>query len=685
MSHRFRQREYIMRIPHLSGKNIVQSPSCPVDAVALFLSAWLLMTGGCAGPAGRKDTGGSLVDPGSGPARSFVPVGKVVSDLRERIPFLMEKGIIPGLSIALVREGDVVWTEGFGSIRSGSEDPVTGDTVFEACSLSKPVFAYMVMKLVEEGVLDLDKPLVEYTGDSYIEKEFLLEAITDGRIRDITARHILCHTSGFPNWRNGRPITISFAPGEAFSYSGEGYVLLQAVVEKLTGKRLSPLMDEYVFQPLGMMRSSYVWREEYSETAAFPHTSAGLPRGHRVRRRGSAAASLYTTASDFASFMGAVINGRGLLAASINEMLGSQCMLATETPGTMSWGLGFGLQHAGGEESFWHWGDNGEFKCYMLAYKKWKTGVVIFTNSRNGLSVAEELVNLSVGGMNPLFESSMMDKYEDYDSPTFRFIGAALGEGAEAAIANYGSGSDGAGTDLREEGLNALGYRLISEGRMEEAVAVFVFNLELHPESFNVYDSLGEAYMLLGDRERAKEMYLRSIELNDRNWNGKWAVKRLNFVSDDFKAPESIEKSGFRLRRLSGEVAESRYEALTSNRKRIWLQYASERWPAEGMTEEQNLRDLARHSEEFENRYAFAYAVMDPAETRYIGSVYINPSRRDEYDAQVTFWVSAGEDPDSRDEALYHVLKDWLQKEWPFRSIAWPGREISWEEWRRRG
>ena len=112
--------------------------------------------------------------------------------LNTAIPNLMREADVPGLSIAVIQDGKVLLNQSFGVMNAGTREPVTASTVFEAASLSKPVFAYAVLKLADAGKLDLDKPLVQYLGDSYIKD--------DERVNLITARRVLTHSTGFPNW-----------------------------------------------------------------------------------------------------------------------------------------------------------------------------------------------------------------------------------------------------------------------------------------------------------------------------------------------------------------------------------------------------------------------------------------------------------------------------------------------------
>src|ERR1051326_4944668 len=155
--------------------------------------------------------------------------GTLIANLEREIPKLMEEALVPGLSIALIKDAKLFWRRGFGVKDSASKVPVDNDTVFEAASVSKTVFAYAAMKLCEKGVIGLDTPLTKYSPKPFLEG--------DPRLELITARHVLSHTSGFQNWRSDKePLKIHFTPGEKYLYSGEGYSYLQSVVTQVTGQ-----------------------------------------------------------------------------------------------------------------------------------------------------------------------------------------------------------------------------------------------------------------------------------------------------------------------------------------------------------------------------------------------------------------------------------------------------------------
>lgn len=446
--------------------------------------------------------------------------------LEKSIPELMRKASVPGLQIALIKNGKTEWLGDFGVRNATSRQPVTNDTIFEAASLSKTVFAYGVLQLVDHGKLDLDAPLTRYLPKPYIEG--------DDRLKMITARIVLSHRTGFPNWRgDGNALTIRFTPGERFSYSGEGFVYLQKVVEQITGKPLNEYMNEAVFAPLGMKSSSYIWRSDFDARAATGHDAAGQARERYQPTEANAAASLQTTASDYAMFVEAILNGAGLRPETLRQMETPQiavdpsCTNCTDhgpkqLSKTVFWGLGWGIARTDQGEAFWHWGDNGAFKCFVAAFQKSKTGVVFFANSENGLSIAQDIVQQATGSDFPAFAWL---KYDRYDSPSTLFAAMAREKGASVAVAEFANDLK-AGT-ITEDSLNSMGYSLLGQKKTDDALLIFQLNVKLHPDSWNVYDSLGEAYMGRGDKPLAISNYEKSLELNPKNSGAAEAIKKL--------------------------------------------------------------------------------------------------------------------------------------------------------------
>jgi CubicO group peptidase (beta-lactamase class C family) len=329
----------------------------------------------------------------------------VISELDGKVPGLMKQGGIPGLSIALIRNGKTTWLQGFGVKDKQTQEPVQADTVFEAASLSKPMFTYGLLKLIDQGKLDLDTPLSSYLPAPYI---------ADERVRKITARLVLSHRTGFPNWRGPDGLTIYFSPGDRFSYSGEGYIYLQHVVEQITGKPLNDFMEEAVFKPLGMTNSSYVWKPSFDSLTATGYDSKGAPDKLWKPKEAGAASTLNTTARDYALFVDAILNGKGLSSSILREMetpavaLDPTCRICInqqpkELSKSLFWGLGWGIQRDAGRLLLWHWGDNGSFKAFVMADPAQKSGVVLFGNSEDTLKVAKPIIDTAMGTDSTMF------------------------------------------------------------------------------------------------------------------------------------------------------------------------------------------------------------------------------------------------------------------------------------------
>jgi CubicO group peptidase (beta-lactamase class C family) len=329
---------------------------------------------------------------GSGPTQA--------ADLEQ----LLHDGRVPGLSYALIRGGQIVETKAVGVRDVSTGTAIDSDTIFEAASLSKPVFAYAVLQLVDAGVLSLDTPLSMYAPDYVAD---------DPRAASITVRNVLSHTTGLPNWRSGTiPLKTYFPPGGRFSYSGEGYVWLQRVVETVTGQPFNDVMARLVFEPLEMHRSSYVWRADFEPDYARPHDANLLPGDKRKPSKPRSAATLQTTAADYARFLQAVLSGARLKPDTARQWLEPQvrirqhCFqcLSADSPDAdqhVAWGLGWGLEPDGG--TFFHWGDNGRFKAFVTGSLADRSAVVVFTNGSNGLAIMPDVIDLLMPADHPAF------------------------------------------------------------------------------------------------------------------------------------------------------------------------------------------------------------------------------------------------------------------------------------------
>jgi CubicO group peptidase (beta-lactamase class C family) len=348
----------------------------------------------------------------------------------DSLPGLMKLAVVPGLSLAVVERGAVVWARTFGVLNASTREPVREDSLFEAASMSKPVFAYGVLQLVEQGKLELDRPLVSYYKPPYLPNDPLID--------QITARHALSHSSGLPNWGDDtQPDSLKpmFQPGKYLSYSGEGFFWLQLVVERLTGKGLDAFMRSQLFEPAGMTRSMFACDEEQLASLSFGHNSEGVANNHGLRgvmkfiaprakkwgkpvrdwahedwlrvatelqpnappkrvRFQNSASSLLTTARDYAKFVALVGEHASRAPWEISETMRRAMLtpqVAVQQGEPVSWGLGWELEQ-GESVRFSHEGNNENvFTSYAIGDPQRGRGLVILTNSGGGYGVLQRI------------------------------------------------------------------------------------------------------------------------------------------------------------------------------------------------------------------------------------------------------------------------------------------------------
>jgi CubicO group peptidase (beta-lactamase class C family) len=313
---------------------------------------------------------------------------------------------VPGVSIALIQNGEVSWFKAFGLADVAANKSATADTVFEACSMSKPVLAYLVLHLVDAGQLELDRPLAAYLPNNFVG--------TDGDFsKQITARMILTHTSGLPNWRKGGeerdgPVTILFKPGTRFEYSGEGFYYLQRVVEHITGEPLDALAKRWLFDPLGLSATSFVWSQALEPHIAIGYDDTGAARAGGRYTHANAAYTLYTTPVEYAKLMLAIVRGSATAGTSLSatvkkDMLTPQVRVESrefiDRPGRALGqqafrGLGWCIDTTITGDIVYHSGANQTgFRCYAQLNPRDGSGLVIMTNGYGGNDLWHRLIS----------------------------------------------------------------------------------------------------------------------------------------------------------------------------------------------------------------------------------------------------------------------------------------------------
>jgi CubicO group peptidase (beta-lactamase class C family) len=480
--------------------------------------------------------------------------------LEREIPRLMQAADIPGLSMAVVRDGELLWKKAFGVKSLQTNEMVDDNTMFEAASLTKTVTAYAAMRLVERGKLDLDRPLHEYFPDQVYKK-----LSGDERYKKITARLVLTHTTGLPNWGN----RLMRDPGLQYAYSGEGFLYLGRTIEQISGLSLQEFARKEIFEPLGLNHTSYVWNDSYAQNGACGHDRHGVAHELRKNTESNGGASLLTTASDYAVFLCALLNSRGLSRETIDHMTSPQVQVtkSRETSDLFEnvfWGWGWGIQPGETGYGFWHWGDNGDLRAYTLTYKDRREGFVYFANSANGLSIAGAVSALVFPDHQ--YALDWLD-YEKYDDPK-RLARLTLEktfaeEGLEAGLKKLQETRRAIPELANEEFWTELARDLRESGKQEEAIAVLKICLESFPESVDAYLTLGLAYLETGQNQESVRSLEAALKIDKVN---ALAVRGLEWAKEALRAEKNpVFLSAAEMERIAGDYG-SRHITLREGR-----------------------------------------------------------------------------------------------------------------------
>ncbi len=293
-----------------------------------------------------------------------------------RIINAMDSLHINGMSIAVINNGTVVYQNGFGLANVQRNMPVTKGTYFEAASLSKPVFCFFILKLAQEGKIDLDKPLVQYLAN---------ENIADDRYRKITARMVLSHTTGLPNWSENSNVVLHSDPGTKFSYSGEAFVYLAKVVAKLYNVTLADLdniFQQEVAGELQLKNFHFILTPAISKNLATAYQHNNPVKDDRDRSVFDPAGGLYASAESYSQFLVRLMNSKAQYASMFKPVIGLDSGDIVRTYfGIDAWTLGLGVEQINGTTNYWHGGNNLGYTNSFTINPERKFGYVFFTNA----------------------------------------------------------------------------------------------------------------------------------------------------------------------------------------------------------------------------------------------------------------------------------------------------------------
>jgi CubicO group peptidase (beta-lactamase class C family) len=468
-----------------------------------------------------------------------VTADEFVAELDRLVPEMLADTRVPGAAVAVIHDAEAIAMRSYGFADLERGERVTPQTGFNIGSISKTVAAWGVMTLVEEGKLELDAPVERY--------------LTRWRIppsefdhSGVTLRRLLSHTAGlslhgYPGFDPERPlptleaslsgetngagdVRVIVEPGTVWRYSGGGYTLAQLIVEEVTGESFADYVRGAVLEPLGMRHSDFTLTPETLAGSSVAYDGWGEPvPGPRFTAQ--AAAGFHTTLEDLTTFALAALAGpngeapgRGVLEP------GTVVTMLTPAPASDdTYGLGYFidvmpdwtvLKGHGGANTGWH--------ATLQLVPNRREGIIVLTNGSNGWAVHRQIVCRWISWISRLEPGCPRPV-------SMALIGPLVDEGVEAAITKYRrlAVEETERYDFAERELNSLGYALLGRGRVKDAIEIFKLNVEVYPDAFNPYDSLGEAYMTDGQNELARINYEKSLELNPDNTNAVQMLQRL--------------------------------------------------------------------------------------------------------------------------------------------------------------
>ena len=447
---------------------------------------------------------------------------------------------------ALVAEnGKVIYKKGLGLANMEWNIPNETDTKFRLGSITKQFTAALVLQLTEQGKVKLDGKISDYLPD-------YRKDVGD----KITVHHLLTHTSGIPSYtsqpkffedvsRNSFVVAdfvkkyasgdLEFEPGSKFSYNNSGYFLLGAIIEKVTGKSYEQVLKENILDPLEMKNTGY----DHFDTLLSKRASGydKTPKGYinapyLDMSIPYAAGSMYSTVEDLYLWDRALYSNK-ILSAKSKELMFK--------PNLENYGYGFGISNAALGDTkqtvpvISHTGGINGFNTIIVRLVGNQHLIVLLDNTSQG----KYLNKISKDITNILYNQPYSQPKKSIAEAIFN---TAAEQGAEAAVKQYRNlkANQSATYDFSEAELNTLGYQLLGTKKIKDAIEIFKLNVEAYPQASNPYDSLGEAYMMSGDKELALKNYKKALELNPQNTNAASIIKRLESPAGTVKADSKL-------------------------------------------------------------------------------------------------------------------------------------------------
>jgi len=444
--------------------------------------------------------------------KTFTANGRTVNtdSLKALIGSMMTEVGVPGLSLAIISDNKIVFSESYGYKRSTNAEKVNDRTVFEACSLSKSFLVFVVYKLIDAGKLELDKPMYQY-----LEYAPLAH---DPRYKLITPRMILSHCSGIENMQylnDPNKLEILSNPGEKFVYSGEGYQYLSKVVELILQQPYEEYIRKMVFKPLKLKRSYTVYKRKGKSPSNYAtgHNKFGKELDKWKNLEPRPAGGVHTTAEDYANLIISLFNDKHLTRARRNDILKPVVRIEKINP-FLFYGPGFEIVQGKTDTLVSHGGLNPGFRGLMFYSIARKSGFVMMSNSDRGNLMARKICESTVGlDIGPKYAYEFREA--QYPSQAISLLKIYNDKGVDtmfSQIEEWKSKGQIANNTLSELGKLFMGQdETASKKLLQENVALF-------PQNAMAYGLLGDYYLKINDYAGAHQNLSKARELKFDLW-----------------------------------------------------------------------------------------------------------------------------------------------------------------------
>ena len=485
-------------------------------------------------------------------------IDQFVNELDQKIPQLLNDFMVPGTAIAIIENGEILLQKGYGYSDFEKKIKVINTTGFNIGSISKTIAAWGVMKLVQEGKIDLDA-----SAEKYLTRWHLPESEYDSN--EVTIRRLLSHTAGlslhgYPGWspkdnlpsieeslngKNNGPgrVEIIMEPGTKWKYSGGGFSILQLIIEEVTQQKFEDYMQAEILNPLGMASSSYTIDKKILEASSLEYNNFGEEIDFELFTA-QAAAGLHTTINDFTKF------AQASLYANKNNKKYQQVLSASYVQQMMEpapasngrYGLGYSVDSIQGTTVTLrgHGGANSGWHAYLQVDPVSNDGFLMVTNGGAGHNIYRQVycdwIYWKTG-------ESMGNRCNIVPSIANKLKQIIDDEGIDRIETHYTKlkKNENDNYNFSEGQLNQLGYHYLSNDKVDYAISIFKINVDHFPKSSNVYDSYGEALLKQGEKEQAIENYKKSVALNPSNEGGIEVLKKLGVNTEGLIKEISID------------------------------------------------------------------------------------------------------------------------------------------------